>query len=135
MVRWTRPWTFSDHRLGGMRAALPPASSLRTGDFIGLTLFVLVNLFIRALNEALHRTRRRAEEMPETLWQLEERLRGIFTSATDPMITIDANQKITLFNEGAEVTFGYPAAEMIGRRLDRLLLARFREAHRQHVDA
>ena len=114
---------------------LQPLGSLRVNDLIGLTLFVLVNVLITTLNEALHRARRRAEIAATAHWQSEEQLRGVFTSATDAIITIDAGQKITLFNAGAEVTFGYPADEMIGHRLDRLIPERFREVHRQHVDA
>jgi PAS domain S-box-containing protein len=65
----------------------------------------------------------------------EERLRAIVTSATDAIITIDAEQKVTLFNAGAEATFGYSAKEMIGQKLDRLVPEQFRGAHRRHVDA
>ena len=104
-------------------------------DLIGLVLFTSINVAISALNGALHSARRRAEATRDTVWQSEERLRAIVTSATDAIITIDGHQKITVFNAGAEATFGYSAGEMIGQTLDRLIPERFREVHRGHIDA
>src|SRR5439155_19935702 len=48
---------------------------------------------------------------------------------------IDAEQRITVFNAGAEAIFGYAAREMIGETIDRLVPERFRELHRRHIDA
>ena len=116
---------------------LAPVGALRVDDpneLVELALFTLINVLIAVLNEALHRARRRAEVTRDAARQSEERLRGIITSATDAIITIDAHQRITLFSAGAEAIFEYSAAEMIGRPLDRLLPERFREIHRQHID-
>ena len=117
---------------------LPPFGSLRVedpGDLLGLAAFTAANLVILALNQALYRARQRAEGARDALRDSEERLRGIVTSATDAIITIDARQKITLFNTGAEAIFGYSASEMIGRTLDQLIPERFRTIHWHHVDA
>jgi two-component system, LuxR family, sensor kinase FixL len=114
---------------------LQPSARLQINDFIGLTLFTVVNLTIATFNEALHRARRRAEVTAEAHRHSEEQLRGIVTSATDAIITIDAAQEITLFNAGAEAIFGYSADEMIGQKLDWLLPERFREVHSRHIDA
>jgi PAS domain S-box-containing protein len=100
--------------------------------FIG---FILGSLFVTALYESLRRTRRLAELNSEAHRFAEERLHRIVTSASDAIITIDAEQKITLFSTGAEAIFGYSAAEMLGRPLDPLLPERFRQAHRGHIDA
>lgn len=62
-------------------------------------------------------------------------LAGIIASAMDAIITIDSNQKITLFNAAAERMFRCPAADAIGAPLDRFIPHRFREAHRHHVVA
>ena len=43
-------------------------------------------------------------------------------------------QRITIFNNGAERIFGYSQAEAIGTPLDNLIPERFRKIHRQHVE-
>jgi two-component system sensor kinase FixL len=60
---------------------------------------------------------------------------GIIGSATDAIITVDDEQNVTLFNAAAERMFGCPAAEAVGRPLDRFIPGRFRDAHREHVRA
>jgi len=63
------------------------------------------------------------------------RLSGIIGSAMDAIISVDANQRITIFNEAAEKMFNCPAGEALGQPLDRFIPARFREAHHAHVAA
>src|SRR5687768_16423173 len=58
---------------------------------------------------------------------------AILAIAADAIITIDASQKITHFNEGAEATFGYPPREVIGRPLDILLPEHARSVHAAHI--
>lgn len=53
--------------------------------------------------------------------------------SADAIIAVDSAHNIVLFNSGAEQTFGYSAAEAIGRPLDDLLPERFRRVHRDHV--
>jgi len=64
---------------------------------------------------------------------LSERLLGIIASATDAIITVDARQRVTLFNAAAERMFRCTAAEALGAPLERFIPARFREAHRAHI--
>lgn len=63
------------------------------------------------------------------------RLDSIIQSAMDAIITTDHEQKVVLFNRAAEQMFGCTAEEAVGHSLDRFLPARFREAHRQQVQA
>lgn len=60
-------------------------------------------------------------------------LAGIFTFAMDAMITIDANQRIVLFNPAAEQAFGYCAGDVLGESLDMLIPGASRASHREHV--
>lgn len=59
---------------------------------------------------------------------------GIVSIAADAIISIDNDQRIALFNEGAERIFGYSRAEAIGSPLGILIPERFRAIHRQHLE-
>ncbi len=61
-------------------------------------------------------------------------LLDIIHSATEPIITIDEQQLIVMFNPAAERVFLYRADQAIGSRLEILIPARFRAIHAQHVD-
>jgi PAS domain S-box-containing protein len=61
------------------------------------------------------------------------RLESIIESAMDAIITVDEEQRVVLFNRAAEQMFGCSTREAIGQPLDRFIPARYRDAHRQHV--
>ena len=86
-----------------------------------------VNLYARDVTEA-----RRAEASRR---QSEQRLASIVGSAMDAIISVDAAQRIVLFNAAAERVFRCPAAEAIGQPLKRFIPERFRAAHVGHVQA
>jgi PAS domain S-box-containing protein len=75
-----------------------------------------------------------AERARGALGEAQRRLGAIVDSAMDAVITVDDEQKIVLFNRAAEQVFGVRREEMIGTPLDRLLPARFRGAHRAHIE-
>jgi PAS domain S-box-containing protein len=86
----------------------------------------------RALREAEERTQRqRAEEAARAA---QARFEGIVEIAQDAIISIDSDQRIILFNRGAEKIFGHKQAEVIGRSLDLLLPRRFEDVHRKHIE-
>lgn len=74
--------------------------------------------------------RRHAEE---ALRESRARLEGIIESAMDAIISVDASQRVTMFNRAAEQMFGCPAKDALGQPLDRFIPPRFRELHRKHV--
>ncbi|MEG4491522.1 PAS domain S-box protein [Microcoleus sp. D3_18_C4] len=57
------------------------------------------------------------------------RFAGIVEIADDAIISVDAEQKIILFNQGAEKIFGWTAAEAIGQSLSLLLPEAFATLH------
>ncbi len=65
----------------------------------------------------------------------EARFSGIISISADAIISIGKDQRITLFNNGAEDIFGYARSEVLGAPLEMLIPERFREAHRRHVAA
>jgi PAS domain S-box-containing protein len=64
----------------------------------------------------------------------EEQLGAIVDSAMDAIISVDAQQRVVLFNRAAEEVFGVRRAEALGSPLDRFIPARWRQAHRSHIE-
>lgn len=91
----------------------------------------LADLAALALERArLHEAeRRRTAELRAS----EARFAAIVASAMDAIITIDADQRIVLFNGAAEQMFRCSAVEALGSPIDRFIPERFRAAHAGHV--
>jgi len=64
----------------------------------------------------------------------EAHLRHIVESAMDAIITIDAEQRIVLFNPAAQRMFRCSFTDALGRPIDRFIPERFRHAHRGHIE-
>lgn len=64
---------------------------------------------------------------------LQARALEILATALDAIITIDARQRIVLFNEAAVQMFRLSAQEALGQPLDRLIPTPHREAHHTYV--
>jgi len=62
------------------------------------------------------------------------RLNGILETSADGIIAIDEQQRVTLFNKGAETIFGYIAEEVLGQPLERLIPAGSRDGHRVSIE-
>jgi len=91
-----------------------------------LAVFKIFGARAAAELERLHAT--------ESLRQSEERLATILSSATDAIITIDADHRITLFNQAAEQVFRCSADWAVGQPFDRFLSASFRQLIAPIVD-
>ena len=102
---------------------------------VGMRLLLLLFATLIAQNARvfLHRelvTRKLAEANRRAA---EARLADVIAIAADAIITVDEDQRILVFNKGAERMFGYRAEEVLGQPLDLLLPSRFAEAHCQHI--
>ncbi|MEJ2185231.1 MAG: PAS domain S-box protein, partial [Gemmatimonadota bacterium] len=75
----------------------------------------------------------RQSTMIAALRASEARFHGIVSIAADAIISVNAEQRIVLFNRGAEEIFGYAAADVLGKPLDILLPDRFRDMHSRHM--
>lgn len=60
-------------------------------------------------------------------------LAEIVEIAADAIICMDAFQRITFFNKGAEAIFGWTSAEIVGQRIETLIPERYRSSHPRHV--
>ena len=63
----------------------------------------------------------------------EARYAEILNIAADAILAVDEQQRIVIFNQGAERMFGYTAKEVAGQSLEVLLPARYAAAHHQHL--
>jgi len=59
--------------------------------------------------------------------------RSLTDAVVDPLIVVDEQQCIVLFNRAAERVFGYESAAVVGRDLNLLLPDRYRQSHPDRV--
>jgi PAS domain S-box-containing protein len=60
-------------------------------------------------------------------------LAGLVAISADAIICVDESQRVIFFNDGAEVIFGWSAAEIVGQPLELLLPERYRSRHASQV--
>jgi PAS domain S-box-containing protein len=73
-----------------------------------------------------------AERMAVRLASSEERTRRILDTASDAYIVMSTDGRVTAWNRQAEISFGWTAAEAIGRPVHELIIPeRHRRAHRE----
>jgi len=65
--------------------------------------------------------------------ETEERLRAILETAVEGIITIDERGIIEAVNPAAEKTFGFKAAEVVGRNVSCLMPAPYKEEHDSYI--
>jgi two-component system, LuxR family, sensor kinase FixL len=76
----------------------------------------------------LHDTTPR-KQAEDALRESEARMRAIFYTAVDGIVTIDESGLIQRFNPAAERLFGYVETEVIGKNVSMLMPAPYQEAH------
>jgi len=65
------------------------------------------------------------------LRESEERYRELVNSSIDPIISVDKDMNVVIWNHAAEKTFGYRAEEMIGQSLLKVVPKRFHRKKRR----
>ncbi|MFB2972959.1 PAS domain S-box protein [Aerosakkonema sp. BLCC-F183] len=114
--------TFQTVHIRANGSQYPVEVHLQLSEYLGKQVFLAIILDIS--------DRQRTEN---ALKVAQARFFGILDIAKDAIISVDSQQRIIIFNQGAEKTFGYTAQEMIGQPLARLLPERFATAHDNYV--
>jgi PAS domain S-box-containing protein len=71
----------------------------------------------------------RVQERTRELAVARDRLAGVISLAADAIISVGEDERIAIFNRGAEQIFGWARDEVLGRPLDVLIPERLRGAH------
>ena len=88
---------------------------------------------LKEVNEALRLEIAERQCIEESLRASEARFAGILKMAEEAIISVDTDQRIVVFNRGAEQIFGYKAESVMGQPLDILLPARFVGKHHHYI--
>jgi PAS domain S-box-containing protein len=83
---------------------------------------------LAVLNDVTERTRAEAQ-----VRESQQRLYNLIESAMDAIVTVDEEQRVSIFNLAAEEMFGYSVREIQGEPLDILIPERLRTAHREDI--
>jgi two-component system, LuxR family, sensor kinase FixL len=84
------------------------------------------------VNQELQQQIAERELAAQKLSETETLFRSLLESAPDAMVIVDAQGIITLINSQTEKLFGYDRKELLGKPVERLVPARFRERHQDH---
>jgi len=134
-------------------SSLQTRAAITTGGILAIALLIAALYVIRegfkrgrAAEAELHHAKSALEQRVEqgvaeltrtgaAVQAGEERLSRIIDSAMDAILTVDEQQRITMFNPAAEAMFKCPAKDALGTPLERFLPARFRATHVEHMRA
>ncbi|TVQ09087.1 MAG: PAS domain S-box protein [Leptolyngbya sp. DLM2.Bin27] len=86
-------------------------------------------------NQQLRQEIRDRIQTEEALRESQQRLIGILDHADEAIISVDSQQHIVMYNQGAEQIFGYSLSEVHHQPLGILLPDVFQQSHRQPVQS
>ena len=75
----------------------------------------------------------KVEERTKELAESEEKYRSLIQTSTDPIISINAKRKITIWNNASENLFGYSKREAIGKTLDIIIHEKYIKSHNKSI--
>ncbi len=82
----------------------------------------------------LYRQARQRQAAQRFLKNVQTRATDLVEAAMDPIITVDEQQRILVFNAAAEKAFAWPRDAVIGQPLDKLIPERYRHQHKSHIE-
>lgn len=88
---------------------------------------------LEAANQQLKNEIAERQKTETALRESQAKFQGIVELSMSAIISIDEQQVIQLFNQGAETIFGYTPEEVLGKPLDMLLPVAFRQSHEKYV--
>lgn len=112
------------------QAARRNAALTRTALLLGIALALVLAAAAGTRVQRDFRARREADAALERSRRLFE---TFFEQSTDAIVVVDSRGVIQRVNRRTEDLFGYPRAELIGRPVESLMPARFRDRHFAHV--
>ena len=106
--------------------------SRRTEMLIAVATVGILLIFVAVV--VLYRQVRQRQSAQRSLRNVETRANDIVEAAMDPIITVDEEQTILVFNAAAEKVFAWPRDAVIGQPLNKLIPERFRDRHKSHIE-
>lgn len=94
---------------------------LKDGELVG---FLGVTVFIHDMREAI-----------DELLGAQVHFRAVTQTAGDAIITCESDASVILWNEAAELIFGYSSYEMMGRPIWDIMPARFQQEHQEIMES
>ena len=101
--------------------------------WLSVILALVATVAVLAALRGVTRDRQASRSLETELRASEQQAAGITAIAVDSIITVDEEQRIVVFNHGAETTFGWKAADVMGQPLSILLPDRFHDVHERHI--
>lgn len=117
-------WTMGGKIARSIKALKAPAQALGFGQRVDVP--VLPIREVDELGRAIAKASTILATTEAALTGSEARMRSVLESAMDAIITVDETQRVVLYNKAAEMIFGWPSAQVLGERLEKLMPERFR---------
>jgi len=81
------------------------------------------------VTSAINEMTKRLNEDITAIRRTEEKFQGLLESAPDAIVIADTEGRVTLVNSQTEKLFGYPREELLGKPVETLIPARYRNTH------
>lgn len=124
-------WIIGGKIARSIQALKAPAEALGYGQRVDVPMLPIRE--VDELGRAIAKASTILATTEEALIGSEARMRGVLESAMDAIITVDEAQRVVLYNKAAETIFGWPSAQVLGERVEKLMPERFRAQHASHM--